>query len=302
MAEQLIGSPSDLSTAGQLGLGDQERELQQQTQTQNQIQQDTALPQQAAAGALGQKMDQITIDDNLAKGLTKMTGQDWSSSVGTKWRPDVFTALTTGMAQAKYRQDVLEGRVDLQKDKETFQKQKDDADNADKEKRASDAAIAAQKRTETTAGATKTAATTKAKGETDSAEIRANAAAANKAKAQDGSGAWFKKMQDSGKALVAAQQKKGGLPDTGLGADIKNKVFGQSSGDAAKIGSLKQMVQEYRTARDNYNKKAQAEGLTPQPADPAADAALDALTGQVQQQENLQKQPNATTNKLPGLE
>lgn len=288
MAEDLsvLGSPSYLQSAGELGIGMQRNKLAQQQQNTDAVNKAGALPKAIATQGVEQQMSKITIDDNLAKGLAKMTGQDWSSSVGTKWDPKVFTPMVTGMAQAKYHSDLLNDHDKLEQMKEdaAAKKQKDEDDakakrQADEDKAKKDREDKALKNKKDIAGNKGT-----------------------KTQKEDSSGAWFKKMQDSGKALVAAQQKKGGLPATGLAANIKNKVLGQDPGDAAKIGSLKQMVMEYRTAKDNYNKKAQAEGLAPQPADPASDAAMDALTGHVTQQENLQKQPNATTTKLPGLE
>lgn len=115
----------------------------------------------------------------------------------------------------------------------------------------------------------------------------------SKVPAGDTSSRWFKHMQDSGRALVAAQGKKGGIPGTGVMSTLKGKMGMGDKGDASKLAGLKQLVQEYRTARDNYNKKAASEGLSPQPSDPVADAAMDALTASINQQDNLQNQPSA---------
>jgi hypothetical protein len=55
--------------------------------------------------------NQVTISPQIAKGLEKMTGQKWDQAVGTKWNANVFTAIVTGMTQAKYHQDVQAGKI-----------------------------------------------------------------------------------------------------------------------------------------------------------------------------------------------
>lgn len=84
----------------------------------------TAQAPDNAAGKMGAETtaqnnaNMVSISPQMAAGLEKMTGQKWDQTVGTKWRSDVFTAIVTGMAQAKYHQDVLTGKVTVEKMKE----------------------------------------------------------------------------------------------------------------------------------------------------------------------------------------
>lgn len=286
---EMGSDPALISTGGQLGEALQGQQNKEQAQSNQEAQ--TALGQQAPPS-----QQKIKIDKQMAAGLGD------PSLEGTSWDPHLLMAVTKIHGASDYHQKAI------------------DAGLLKEEKKGDTAKSVAEIRAGATTGAAKTradaetgSATIRSKGAVDSAKVGAQgrvdaakvSAGAKKGvqtAKQDGSSAWFKKMQDSGKALIAAQQKKGGLPATGMGADIKNAVFGKDPGDAAKLGTLKQMVMEYRVAKDNYNKKAQAEGLAPQPSDPAADAAMDALVGQTTQQDNLKQQPNATTTKLPGLD
>lgn len=74
----------------------------------------------------------ITITPQMAKGLKSVTGQSWDQTVGTKWRGDVFTAVTTGMAQSKYHQDLLNDKDRLESMKEEAGKNKQAQADQDK--------------------------------------------------------------------------------------------------------------------------------------------------------------------------
>ena len=134
----VLGSPAYLQTAGALGIDMQKQKLAEQENTQNQVDKATALPQDMARAAVGKQMNQIEITPQLADGLTKMTGQDWKGSVGTKWAPEVFTPMVTGMSQAKYHSDLMESKADLEKMRADYQQKKQDSEDAAKAKRQSD--------------------------------------------------------------------------------------------------------------------------------------------------------------------
>lgn len=91
-----------------------------------------AAAKEGAVDKAANEANQITITPQMAKGLKSMTGQSWDQTVGTKWKPEVFTAVTTGMAQAKYHQDVLSGKIDIEKAKEDSAKAKQEQATEDK--------------------------------------------------------------------------------------------------------------------------------------------------------------------------
>jgi hypothetical protein len=87
---------------------------------------------QAQGSAAG---NQVTISPQIAKGLEKMTGQKWDQAVGTKWNANVFTAIVTGMTQAKYHQDVQSGKIVVEGMKEAGAEKKTEVTEAGKDAR-----------------------------------------------------------------------------------------------------------------------------------------------------------------------
>ena len=264
---EMGSSPALLGTAGQLGLGMQEKGIEEQKITEQAIEQAGKLPAAAAEAVLSKKINQITITPELAKGLKSMTGQDWDASVGTKWDPAVFTPMVGGMTQAKYHADLLSNRDLLEKMREE----------------------AAQKRVETQqAGATERKGIATPKSPTPPKVTSAKD--------------WLGQANSASKALISQFKGKGGVPSMGLIDEFRGMIGRPDKKKQAQFAALKQQAQVYRTAWNNYQAAAKTEGLPPEVEDPETAQAIDALLSVDSQNKNENTQPNATITKLPGLE
>lgn len=266
MAEDLsvLGSPSYLQSAGELGIGMQRNKLAQQGQNQDAVDNAGALPKAIATQGVEQQMSKITIDDNLAKGLAKMTGQDWSSSVGTKWDPKVFTPMVTGMAQAKYHSDLLNDHDKLEHMKEdaAAKKQKDEDDAKTKRQSDEDAAKAKREKDKTAADASKAKTPKPEKAETPEQKKE------KAAKLLDG----ISKAKDDASKKTAIANYNSVAKDVGLAPyeeepgfidKVKGALgFGKSGGvDDAKTAKAKKILQDAGKPVTDANVKHVADQL-----------------------------------------
>jgi len=110
---------ASLSVASQTGLGLQDIALKKQQINQQAIEKAGQPIQEAATDALKQQLDMVTITPQMAAGLKTVTGDDsWNRAVGTKWKSNVFSAITTAQAQSKYHNDLMNNRDLLEKMRE----------------------------------------------------------------------------------------------------------------------------------------------------------------------------------------